>query len=78
MIDYDQLSFSLVDMNDIGTFGVQTLPNVFEGNNGYLPTHNMYQPSSMDGVFGGRLTILNRIIQRKLVRPLHNIRRNSI
>ena len=78
VINAHQLSFSLADVNDIGNFGVQTLHNAFEGNNGYLPTHSMYQPSNVDGVFGGRLTILNRIIQRKLVRPLHNIRHNNI
>ena len=42
VINADQLSFSSADVNDIGAFGVQTLPNAFEGNNGYLPIHNTY------------------------------------
>ena len=74
MINPDQLLFYSRDANDIGIFGVHALPNNFEGNNGYLPTHNRY----VDGVFGGYIAILNRIIQRELVRPLHNIRCNNI
>ena len=78
MINADQLSLSLANVKNIRTFGIQTLPNAFEGNNGYLSTHNIYQPSNVDGVFGGCLTILNERVQRKLVQTLHNIRRNNI
>ena len=78
VINADQLSFSSADVNDIGTFGVQTLHSAFEGMNRYLPIYNTYQPISVDGVFGGRLNILNRIIQRELVQPSHKIMRNNI
>ena len=50
MINADQLSLSSVGVNDISIFGVQPLPNNFEGNNGYLPIYNTYRLSSIGGV----------------------------
>ena len=77
VINTNWFFLSSADVNDISTFGFLPLPNSFEGNNGYLPTYNTNQTSSVDGIFGGRLTILNRIIHHKLVRSLHNIRCNN-
>ena len=48
-------------------FGVEVLPDSFVVNHGYLAIYNhmnIRRTGNVDGDFSGRISILNRIIQR--------------